>query len=223
MNTPMNRANQSHSSTKSSSTQQLAIAQVTSGCDVQAREESALQSAKSPSLMQTVLDGFMDGVLILSEHGKLIYGNSCAHRICCRLLPEASSLTAVPQQIWRICEALLDSRSVFPDRTIIIEDEIAIGTTSCIRIRARWIDLSDANRPYLSITLEDRQESLHNTAIAEARKYNLTPREAEVWRLRKANCTYKAIAAELHIAIDTVKKHLKNIHAKREAFMWANE
>jgi DNA-binding CsgD family transcriptional regulator len=34
--------------------------------------------------------------------------------------------------------------------------------------------------------------------------------------LRRANYTCKEIAAELYISLNTVKKHMKNIHAKRE-------
>lgn len=186
-------------------------------------EDPPPSSVRQSTFLQHILEGFMDGVLILSEQGKLIYSNSYARQMCRLLKPELTQFNRVPPQIWRICEALLDSRSTFPDRSFVIEDEIFVGSTVLIRIRARWLELHEVERPYLSVTLEDRYQSLQNAVIAEAQKYNLTPRETQVWLLRRTNCTYKAIASELHIAIDTVKKHLKNIHAKREAFLWANE
>ncbi len=68
--------------------------------------------------------------------------------------------------------------------------------------------------------LEDRYQSTQNLAIAEVDKYRLTRREAEVWLLRRANYSRKDIAAELCISLDTVKKHLKNIHAKQEMTLY---
>jgi DNA-binding CsgD family transcriptional regulator len=47
--------------------------------------------------------------------------------------------------------------------------------------------------------------------------------EAEVWLLRRRHYTLKEIATELSISINTVKKHLKNIHAKREAVLYMEE
>ncbi|MDX2216648.1 MAG: LuxR C-terminal-related transcriptional regulator [Oculatellaceae cyanobacterium bins.114] len=183
----------------------------------------SFQSNQSTTLLLGVLESLMDGVLILTDNGKLVNANNYALRICRQFMQDQPTTSQVPQQIWRICEALIDSREQFPDRVVTIEDEITSGKTSIIRIRARWIEVEETNRPYLLVMLEDRSQSLKDVVVAEARKYNLTPREAEVWLLRRANCTYKAIAAELHIAIDTVKKHVKSIHAKRDAFLWANE
>ena len=59
--------------------------------------------------------------------------------------------------------------------------------------------------------------------MAEAQKYNLTERETQVWVLKRAGYTYKVIAAKLHIAEDTVKKHIKSIHAKRDGAEWLEE
>jgi DNA-binding CsgD family transcriptional regulator len=59
--------------------------------------------------------------------------------------------------------------------------------------------------------------------IAEVDKYGLTPREAEVWLLRRAKYALKEIATELSISLNTVKKHIKNIHAKREIVLYMEE
>ncbi len=66
------------------------------------------------------------------------------------------------------------------------------------------------------VTLEDCNSSSQNIAIADAKKYGLTKREAEVWLLRYANLPYKEIAQHLYITINTVKKHIKNIYAKQQ-------
>jgi DNA-binding NarL/FixJ family response regulator len=44
--------------------------------------------------------------------------------------------------------------------------------------------------------------------------YNLSPRETDILQSLVKGNSYKIIAAELFISIDTVKKHLKNIYMK---------
>lgn len=69
---------------------------------------------------------------------------------------------------------------------------------------------------FLLVTLEDCNLYSQSIAIADAKKYNLTDRERQVWQLRRANLSYKEIANQLYITINTVKKHIKNIHAKQQ-------
>lgn len=172
--------------------------------------------------VQQVVESLVDGVLILTEEGTTLYDNQCARRLCQILTSPSLSRNQVPPVIWKLCEALIESRSLFPNHLVMLEEEIR--KPSClVRVRVRWIDLPNIDQPCLAVMLEDRYQSLQQTALAEAHQYGLTEREAEVWLLRRANRTYKAIAAELHIALDTVKKHIKSIHAKREAFQWADE
>jgi DNA-binding NarL/FixJ family response regulator len=45
-------------------------------------------------------------------------------------------------------------------------------------------------------------------------KYNLTPRETEVLQLLNKGYTIKMIAAQLDVAFDTARSHLKNIYQK---------
>jgi DNA-binding CsgD family transcriptional regulator len=185
------------------------------------------QGNRSAVLLRGVIESLMDGVLILTEQGKLVNANSNALKICHQLMEDWSTTMAIPQQIWNICRALIDSRDLFPEHTVTIEDEISISKTTSkqeiIRLRARWVTFDEVDRPYLLVVLEDRSQSLKDLATLEAHKYGLTEREKRVWELRRANRTYKAIAAELFITVDTVKKHLKSIHAKRDAFHWASE
>ncbi|MUG91303.1 winged helix-turn-helix transcriptional regulator [Scytonema sp. UIC 10036] len=47
--------------------------------------------------------------------------------------------------------------------------------------------------------------------------YGLTPREAEIWFLYRSRCSYKEIAERLYISVNTVKKHMKNIHSKQQS------
>jgi DNA-binding CsgD family transcriptional regulator len=181
------------------------------------------QPAKQPSLLEAIIEGFVDGVLIITERGDWVHGNDRARRICYQLDQNQSQVNLVPQPIWQICESLIDSREIFPDQSIIIEDEIDADDTSAFRIRARWFAFEETSQPYILVTMEDKLQSTQNAAFAEIKKFNLTSREAEVWLLRRANYSYKEIAAKLYITHNTVKKHLKNIYAKQQEMLWEEE
>jgi DNA-binding CsgD family transcriptional regulator len=79
------------------------------------------------------------------------------------------------------------------------------------------LNLDAIQSPCVLVTLEDRLQSIQSTAIAEGHRYGLTPREAEVWLRYRASYSYKDIASELYISHNTVKKHMKSIHAKRQS------
>jgi DNA-binding CsgD family transcriptional regulator len=178
--------------------------------------DTVIATAKQPSLLQAVLEGFIDGVLILTEQGEWIHANDRAHRICDQLTKGMTQPDRVPQEIWRACQSLISSLNLYPNKTLTIEDEITTGQAASYRVRAQWLTLERFQRPCLLITLEDRLQSIRQSAIAEGQRYGLTPRELEVWLHYRADYSYKAIAAELYITHNTVKKHMKNIHAKRQ-------
>ncbi len=107
--------------------------------------------------------------------------------------------------------------------SIILSDEIVIDKLNIFWIRVRWLNLNQFDRPYVLMTIENRYESLKGVVLAEATKYRLTHREVEVWCLYRAKYTYKEIASHLFISINTVKKHIKNIHLKQQAFFDTQE
>lgn len=181
------------------------------------------QHSKHPNLLQAIIEGFMDGVLILTEQGELIHANKRARRLCQQFSSEQVQPNLVPLPIWRICESLIDSRKLFPEQTLIIEAEIDTKNAEVLRVRVRWLQFDQSDAPNLLITIENRSQSNHNTACTEAQLYNLTPRESEVWSLRRANYSYKEIAAKLYITTNTVKKHLKNVYAKQQISDWSQE
>ncbi len=170
----------------------------------------------SPFLLQGVLEGLTDGILILSEQGEWIYHNYYAYCICQRLHQGSGDTKKVPEVIWRNCEALLESRTLFPDQPVVIESEVTLNPSDVYRIRVRWLTLEDSSRPYLAVLLEDRRQSMQSRAIAEAILYDLTPRQADVWLLRRAGFSYQQIAMELFITLNTVKRHLKDIRLKQK-------
>jgi DNA-binding CsgD family transcriptional regulator len=171
---------------------------------------------KRPSLLQAVLEGFIDGILILTNQGEWLHANDCARRICHQLSKGISQPDRVPKEIWNTCERLIESLNRYPHQTLTVEDEINTGQTTSYRIRAQLLNLEQGHSPCFLVTLEDRLQSIQNAAIAEARHYGLTPREIEVWLYYRANYSYKDISSRLFISYNTVKKHMKNIYAKRQ-------
>jgi len=174
-------------------------------------------------LLQGVIESFFDGILILTEQGELVQINDLARQICEQFSQEKPQTNPVQKEIWCVCQALIESRSLYHNQPVIIESEITTDKLTTLRIRTQWIKLSAIKHPCLLVILEDRYQSVQNLALAEVDKYGLTPREAEVWLLRRRQYALKEIATELSISLNTVKKHIKNIHAKRETVLYMEE
>jgi DNA-binding CsgD family transcriptional regulator len=161
---------------------------------------------------QGLMEGLIDGIMIITSAGELIHENSSARQIRHGLNPNSQP---IPAPIWRCCQALIDSHQLYPEQPLMIEDELA-SPMGKIRIRVQWL-LAENLPQYLLVTLEDRSQSAQYRAIAESIRYGLTNRETDVWRLKRAGLSYKQIAAQLFLAENTVKKHIKNIHVKQAA------
>ena len=166
-------------------------------------------------LVQAILASWSDGILILTEQGKLIQANEIARRICDRISPGSQFSGQVPKDIWRVCQILISSRSQYPKVPTSVESDLRMNESVRLRIRVRWFKFDPGSSPYLLVLLEDQSQFAQRLAISEVDLYGLTPREAEVWLLYRTNYTYKEIAAELYLSIHTVKKHMRNIRTKR--------
>ncbi|GAB1539829.1 hypothetical protein NUACC21_24960 [Scytonema sp. NUACC21] len=185
----------------------------------QSLNREQLQPELQTDLLQAVMEGFVDGILILTPHRKILHTNEYARRICRQMRGE-NFVNAVPEEIWHICQSLIESRELFPGEHIVIESEIETDKALKLRLRVRWLILGKNEQDYLLVILEDRNQTYQSMALSDAKKYGLTHREAEVWLLRQANLSYKEIAERLYITINTVKKHLKNIYAKQQEMLW---
>jgi len=175
----------------------------------------------SRSLGQTVLfekalEDLVDGVLILTEQRELLYANDCARRIL-RQLDREDALAPVPDEVWYLCQTLIESRHLFPDQYWLIESQVFIDSSVVFNVRARWFKLETREQSCILLSIRDHYQSIKDIAIEESQKYRLTSREKEIWLLHRANYTYKRIALELCITPNTVKKHMKNIYLKQKA------
>lgn len=169
------------------------------------------------NLLQAVIENLGDGLLILHEDGELFHANVCGLTICNQLSQEKHQTKFIHPVIEQLCHSLMENYRFTTEQPIILSDEIVVNQSKVFRVRVRLLNLNIAPNPCFLVTIENRCESLKNVAFSEVRKYDLTPREAEIWSLYRRNYSYKDIAAKLYITLNTVKKHMKNIHAKRQA------
>lgn len=181
---------------------------------IQAPKKMNMSPLEDNHFLTSVLEGFVDGILILNLQHELVYANTPGTRICQHLTQQNH---AVPDEVLRSCEALTESRELYGDRPLVIESETTNHQSQTFRIRVQWLKLDDLQQPCMLVRLEDQQQALQSLAVTEAKRYGLTPREAEVWFLKRCNLPRKEIAARLYITIDTVKKHLGNIQSKKQA------
>lgn len=179
-------------------------------------KEASFRHSKQPTLLQAIMEGLVDGVLVLTKQGELVYANECGRQICDQLSQGTSAFNSLPQAIWGVCESFLDSHNLLPELETIVNNDINPNCSATFRVRVRWLVLEDSAYPYLLVIMEDQNLSKQMQAIADAKRYGLTPREAEVWSLHQAKISYKEIAERLYITVNTVKKHIKNIYSKQQ-------
>ncbi|HIK43299.1 MAG TPA: helix-turn-helix transcriptional regulator [Leptolyngbyaceae cyanobacterium M65_K2018_010] len=169
------------------------------------------------SLLTAVLEGFADGVLILTQTGHCLHRNQKGKALCRHLHDlDSSPQTAVPPSLWALCLHLREGRDLFPDQSLVLTQDFSCPGGACIRARVQWFDWPETTEPSFLVMLEDQTQAVQTAALLEAMQYDLTPREREVWMLRRANHSYEAIALTLYITVNTVKRHLKSIYAKRK-------
>lgn len=184
-----------------------------------------MNTSQRPSeFLLAILEGFLDGILVLNNRKQLLYINNAAHRICQRLIAQ-NSTSSVPSAIWQVCKSLMNRQELYPDKTFVLESEVECEEKT-LRVRVQSLSLDGFDGPCLLVRLQDQQQAIQTLAIAEAQNWRLTERETQVWLLRRTGLSRKQIAAELFISDDTVKKHLGNVHTKRQSYLdeedWQN-
>ena len=178
------------------------------------------------TLLFAAIESFTVGLVIIAQNGTILHKNSHAQNLLEEM--SCSPSQVLPNTLWQACQSLMEKQDepsdLFPEDTkVVLEDEISTDH-SVIRMRAQWFDWSNSDCQHSDcflITLEDRQQSLSVIASQESQRYGLTTRETDVWTLKRVGHSYKEIAAELYISENTVKKHLKNIYAKKEQSTWS--
>jgi hypothetical protein len=190
----------------------------------------AAQSAANPPLMlEAILETWMDGIVMLNAHGKVLQANQKARELIHRLFADEGTgetieapieglLNRLPQVLRSSLEMLWDSQKIFTGQKVVLESQVQLRDQTPLRIRSRLIDstvAADDCTPAVFVTIEEEQQSVHRVVLGDCQKFGLTAREQEVWQLRSLQRSYREIAATLFISENTVRKHVKNILAKR--------
>jgi DNA-binding CsgD family transcriptional regulator len=174
-------------------------------------------SNAAKDFFNAVMEGFYDGIMILNHQGNLFHINQRALELCNLLTTQTChSAAALPPCLGSMCQQMIESRDLFPDHTLVLTQTLDCIERRSVRVRVQWLELEAEDSPYLLIMLEDQTETAKAAALLESVQFGLTPRETEVWILRSINYSYDEIAEELFIALNTVKRHLKSIYAKRK-------
>ena len=109
-------------------------------------------------LLQGIIESVFEGILILTEEGEWIYANDFTRQVCAKLTPKQYPPKSVPEVIWRVCCALIESRSIYPNQLVIMEDEVTIDYRTKLRIQVRWLQLNVMTTPCLLAILEKKEE-----------------------------------------------------------------
>jgi DNA-binding CsgD family transcriptional regulator len=182
---------------------------------IQASSKEVSQSCNFQQvfLLESILNNYADGILVLTKVGQLIYQNQSASEI---LQPFSTSEAHLPPFLWQVCQAFIETANNLLSYDAIEEAELELDPTAILRIRVRWLVLDPLESPCLLVMLIDSKQTAINLAMTEAKQFGLTPSETKVFSLYRANYSYSEIAEALFISVNTVKKHMKNIHRKRK-------
>jgi len=170
------------------------------------------------SFLESFLESFSDGVLILSRDGELLHANNSIYNIIESYASLLAQTTLLNQEISHLYRLIIDSPECYQQFPGFVVSDIRLTRSSILKLKAKQLRVAAYPQPLLWFSIEDQRASLNAQTLVEAEKYGLSDRESEVWRLRKAHCTYSEIAALLFISINTVKKHLRNITSKVELY-----
>ncbi len=91
-------------------------------------------------------------------------------------------------------------------------DGYILKNTTPLKIVQALQELSEGNTPMSPFIAQRIFQHFRQTS--KAPDYHLTSREQDILKLLVKGHSYKMIAADCNIALDTVKKHLKNIYTK---------
>lgn len=162
-----------------------------------------------------LLNNYMDGILVLSAEGNIVYINKNAQSSLKKMSRMQQSQYSMPEEINYLFKCQSDIRSRFPKQNWSVKTTISTSEYAIFDVHTRWVHLDSSNSDCLLFVMEDSSQLIKEVAIREAKCYGLTPRETEVWLLHQLHYTYKKIAENLDIRPNTVKKHMRSILSKQ--------
>jgi len=167
------------------------------------------------TLLSSAVEDLLNGILIFTAQKEFIYANDSARQTLSMIRFNGSTVETIPKEILHICQALIQSRRLFPNQYWSIRSEVLLDPLIALDVEARWLNVVSENESFLLLSIKDLHQLAQKMVIEEAQKYGLTLRQKEIWLLHRANKTYKQIAIQLGITTNTVKKHLASIRVKQ--------
>lgn len=166
------------------------------------------------------------GMMLLDPQGHLLQSTAKARQLC-KSLQNTSDTTSdkqslqllqetFPKEIEKLACCLIESRQLFPGQPVQLQDGIFRSDKTRIQVQAEWITLDTHQPPYIRVMLEDLTEVAQQRALLDTVRYQFTRRESEVWERYLQGFSYRQIGKALFISLNTVKRHMKSIHRKRE-------
>ncbi|NEQ52528.1 MAG: hypothetical protein F6K11_20705 [Leptolyngbya sp. SIO3F4] len=166
------------------------------------------------------------GLILLDVNLSIIQSNTKARKLCCILQEHSESdapcqngnksTESVPQKVKNLCKLLIESYSKMPNAPRQLYDNIPLNDFTRLYLEARWMYLGDPPLRHILVMLQDLNQIAYHQAKCDAYRYQLTKREMEVWKLRLQGLSYQEVSKALFISTNTVKKHMKSIHAKSD-------
>lgn len=179
-------------------------------------ETNTVATALFDSPWIALAEALREGVMVISRNTKPIYLNQKAKEICQKLSDRNPKFVGLPLPVSEICHQLIRTAKSENAEQIL---EYQTAEEETIRLRANWFSLpgSEASnsQQYILVFLENRNQILQAELQFEQQKYQFTDREMEIWSLLRQDYSYQEIAEKLHISLNTVKTHVKNIYAKK--------
>ncbi len=172
-----------------------------------------------------LMESVRDGILLISDTLQPTYLNLKAKEICRQLWNGKLPCAQLPLILSDVSHHLLKGLSS-DGEPLILDHQVSAEQT--IRIRACLFthrdqeireSFCDYDPPYILVFLEDRNVTLAEELKIEQKKYDLTERETQILHLLLKACSYQDIAEILHISLNTVKFHIKNIHSKKRIYL----
>ncbi|MEM6838636.1 MAG: LuxR C-terminal-related transcriptional regulator [Cyanobacteria bacterium P01_C01_bin.120] len=178
-------------------------------------------------IFELVLDQIFpyQGFMLLTHQGIVLQSSPYAQKLCQAMEHQERSQgnqsrgleEQLPVEIRELIRCLQESRQLFPEHRIQLQDLVVLRDNSRIRLEANWIDLEQPQPTGIVIRFENLTQIAHQQALTDACRYHLTEREREVWECVLLGMSYTQIGQELFISINTVKRHMKSIYRKQEA------
>lgn len=105
--------------------------------------------------LSTVPDSLVDGVLIVAESGEVVYANSKAQELCHQLSSHSSQREMIPGVVWQLCQSLIESQDLFPERNLILESDLDCDRAGKLHLQVRHFEFDRDDRSYILVTLEE--------------------------------------------------------------------